>query len=538
MKLAVFFFTMCCFSVFSQDDFSIRKTDSTLTGESNTKRILIERFIYQNRILPIESYFRDRLFIENRADVPTFPMENGNTFYFESVSDTKKRYSNVGYFLFNRELVQLHDKNNYLWITPLLDVSLGRDLVADTLKKISQNTRGVRIEGNFNNRVLFTTSFYENQAVLPNYAAQYALSKGEFFPNQSNGTYSQVNAVISGAARTKPFETNGFDYAYAVGSVLVRITDKMNVSWGNNSLFVGSGYRSMLWSDHSLGAMNLRFQWKFADKWSFQMVRMRGMNLMRRIGGVNGEAFYEPTSLSMSTLYFSPTPKISIGLFEGGVWNRGDSIQKSAVSPLYFIPLPGASTLEESVNGNSNTVLGLDGNVHTKIGRFYGQFALNPFIEKSSLFQVGVRLFTRRLPGSWIQAEYNEAGEKSYASANPRMNYASNNLPLAHPAGTNFREFLVRTNYEINHWYASASFHYYPKQAEQSLLLPVYQSTAPTFQTVVLTVFETGYKFNRTYGLECFAQFRYRKSDGTTVMEGSWLSAGIRTAIRNHYFDY
>lgn len=227
-----------------------------------------------------------------------------------------------------------------------------------------------------------------------------------------------------------------------------------------------------------------------------------------------------------------------IGLFEGGNWYRGDSIHKTAPSALYFVPLPGVSALEENINGKSNTVFGLDGNVHLKNALFYGQFALNPFVEKSALFQAGVRLHHPKFAGSWIQLEFNQANQNAYTSSNPRVNYASYNLPLAHPAGTNFREFLVRTNYEYNHFFVSASFHYYPKQVEQATLLPVYTTIPQTFQKVVLTVIETGYKFNRNYGLEVFAQFRYRKSDGTSVAEASWVSAGLRTAIRNHYYDY
>lgn len=498
------------------------------------------RKVLPDRMLPMESYFRDKMLTAHYWCPATFPVENSESNYLSNNSDTKNRYSDFGYFLFNKELVELKDKNNYLWITPLLDLSLGRDLTADSLKKISQNTRGVRIEGNFNNRVLFTTAFYENQAILPNYAAQYALSKGEFYPNQSNGTYSQVNAVISGAARTKPFDANGFDYAYAVGAVMVRINKNMKVTWGNNSLFVGSGYRSMLWSDHSPGAMNLRFQWKINKYINYQFVRMRGINMLRRIGGVNGEAFYEPTSLSMSTIYIRLKEVVQIGLFEGGVWDRGDSISKKRVDAAYFIPLPGASAIAESGSGRSNTVIGLDGSAHLRFANIYGQFAMNPFVDKSSVMQAGVRFifFEASVTGGWLQFEYNQAAKNAYTSNNPRMNYASYNLPLAHPAGTNFQEFLVRAHYEDRAFYGAASFHYYPKQVEQSTLLPINQVQNQTFKSVALVVLETGYKFNRAYGLECFAQFRYRKSEGTTVMESSWFSAGIRTAIRNHYFDY
>jgi len=491
-----------------------------------------------NRVLPMESYFRDRILIMPGNYSHVFPLTDRETGYFRTVQNDKPRYSNVGLYLYNRELIQLQDGNSQLWITPLMDVSVGKDLTADSMSRISQNTRGIRVEGMFKNRVFFTTSFYENQAILPDYARAYALSKGELYPAQSNGTYSQINAMISGAARTKPFGDNGFDYAYAVGSVTVRLGGNMDVTWGNSSLFVGSGYRSMLWSDHSAGGMNLRFRWKFSRRFEYQFVRMRGLNMLRRIGGINGEAFYEPTSLSMSTLYFHPTPNSSIGLFEGGMWYRGDSITKQAPSGLYFVPLPGASAIEEATGGKSNTVLGLDGSIRTGFAVFYGQFALNPFVEKSSVFQVGTRIFNRKYRGAFIQLEYNQADEKSYISSNPRMNYASYNLPLAHPAGTNFQEILFRGNFEYKDFFIAPALHYYPKQQEQSTLLPVYSTAVPTSQKVILTVIELGYKFNRAYGLECFGQFRYRKSDGTQVFESSWISAGIRTAIRNHYFDY
>src|SRR6218665_3034301 len=520
--------TFLATTVFIQAQDSIAESallPDQIAGITSAKRI---GFVMPNRPIPIESYFRDRIFVSGNNFSPVFALMADESAYFGDVYNYKTRYSMVGVFLYNRELIQLNDKGNYLWITPLFDISMGKDLTADSLNKISQNTRGARIEGNFGNRVFFTTSFYENQAIFPDYARAYALSKGEFYPNPSNGTYSQVNAVISGAARTKPFGDNGFDYAYAVGAVTVKIRSNMSVTWGNTSLFVGSGYRSMLWSDHSLGAMNLRFQWKISNRFDYQLVRMRGMNMLRRIGGINGEAFYEPTSLSMSTLYFHPTHNSSIGLFEGGMWYRGDSITKKTVSPLYFVPLPGASSIEEATNGKSNTVIGLDGNIRTRFALFYGQFALNPFVEKSSLFQVGTRIYSNKWKGAFVQLEYNQADQKSYTSSNPRMNYNSYNLPLAHPAGTDFQEVLFRGNFEYKDFFVAPAIHYYPKQQEQSTLLPVYSTNVMVnSQKVILTVLEFGYKFNRAYGLECFGQFRYRKAEGTQVHESSWISAGI-----------
>lgn len=538
MKL---FLATCCLIAFSlaaqQSDMPLNdpaRKDSTTTDQESQLVIRIET---SQRVLPIESYFRDRLLL-NSSYLPLFPINDETGQYNRMVTDTKPRYSDVGHYLYNRELIQIKERNNQLWITPLFDISMGRDLTADSMQKITQNTRGVRMEGSFNSRVFFSTAFFENQAILPDYAAAYAKSKGEFYPNQGASTYFQQNAVISGAARTKPFGDNGFDYAYAVGFVSVKLANHMSLSVGNNSLFVGSGYRSMLWSDHSLGAMNIRYQYNFARRWWFQVVRMRGMNMLRRLGNTNAEAYYEPTSLSMSSVYYSPSKNIQIGLFEGGVWDRGDSLYKKAVSPWYYVPLPGASLLGETIDGRSNTVLGIDANVRADFGMFYGQFAMNPMVEKSTLFQLGMRLNVFDFPGAFVQVEYNQAGEKSYVSNNPRMNYASYNLPLAHPAGTDFQELLFRGNFEYDHWFVSTAFHYYPKQVEQSVLLPIYTTDLHTYRKVVLSITEIGYHFNRSYGLDAFVQFRYRKGDGTTVNESSWISAGIRTAIRNHYYDY
>jgi len=535
MRLSLLLCSLLSFVSLAQDILETVDPIQTVVAKSD-KRKPVDALM-SNRVLPVESCFRDRMLL-GMSFIPAFPVQNSKVMFFEQVTDYTPRYATFGHYLYNRELIEIKEDESKLWITPLFDISYGKDLVADSLRKISQNTRGVRMEGNFSNKVFFSTSFFENQAILPDYAGAYASSKGEFYPSTGDSSYYQQNATISGAARTKPFETNGFDYAYAVGFVSIRLPKQMTVSIGNNSLFVGSGYRSMLWSDHSLGAMNIRYQWDIGSKWSFQVVRMKGMNMMRRLGSVNAEAYYEPTALSMSTLYFQPVQNVSIGLFEGGVWYLGDSLLKSPVSPLYFVPLPGASILEEASNGKSNTVLGLDGKVRTKFALFYGQFGMNPMVEKSNLFQVGTRLYNFNWPGTFVQFEYNQADEKAYTANNPRMNYASYNLPLAHPSGTNFQEFLFRGNYEMGHVFFSTALHYYPKQVEQSVLLPVYSTVNATFRKVILSVTEFGYHFNRAYGLDAFVQFRYRKGEGTVTNEASWISAGIRTAIRNHYYDY
>ncbi len=322
--------------------------------------------------------------------------------------------------------------------------------------------------------------------------------------------------------------------------IRLNVTEKWKVYWGNQPLFVGSGHRSLLWSDNGVAAMNLRMTYRFSKKWDLQFVRARGLNLLRRPIAVNGEAYYEPKSLSFSTLYFHPSEKWSIGLFEGGVWNRGDSLQSTPISPVYFIPLPGSALLQEQLNKKAYSLIGLDLNWTGNKIVVYGQAALNFATKNSAVYQAGTRLhlFKNRL--SFIQLEYNHADKNAYQSSDPRIHYANYNLPIAHPAGNQFDEVIIRLNWEMNHWFVSAQSSIYVNQSDNyKSLLPIYQLDVNSNQQVYNQLVEAGYRFNRSYGFEIFGNFRYRFVDRNGPnSETTLFNVGIRTAINNHYTDF
>lgn len=493
------------------------------------------------RVLPIGSYFKDVSLKNSGNFSPVFPIQDKSTNYYAATQDSIKRYSIIGYYLFQRELIEIQTENGKLWITPLLDVRIGQQF-ADSTSRISQNTRGVRLEGALGKNIFFSTSFYENQAVFENYVGAYITQRGEQYVNPSDSSYYTQNGVVPGAARTKFFKDNGFDYAYAIGHLNWNINKKLSVSWGNQSLFVGSGHRSMLWSDNSVPAMNLRVSYAFSEKWDLQFVRMRGLNLLRRPNTINVEAYYEPKSLSFTTLYFKPSKKITIGLFEGGSWYRGDSIHKTAIQAAYFIPLPGAATVQEAVSKDCYSLLGIDFNVHpSKTIQFYGQFGLNIFTNSSEVAQIGTRIFPlKSSPLSFFQVEWNYANTQAYTSSNPRSNYSSYNLPIAHPMGKNLNELLVRLNYEWKNLFVTVSSSNYLKQSgNYTSLMPVNKNEVNSVQRIFNESAELGYRINRSYGLEIFGAFRYRMAK-TTVENYSamWISLGLRTQLSNHYFDF
>lgn len=503
------------------------------------------------RMLPIGSDFKDAVFLtapNYESGIPeqdTYWQLTGPSFfpvgdfkYYDMMTEKKNRYSNFGYILHKRELIEIRDTNATIWITPLFDLSFGVEL-QDTAPKRYQNTRGARIEGRIGYKLFFTTSFYENQAILPSYVSDYVSQRGEQYPNMGDSTYGTQNAVIPGSARTKPFKVNGYDYAYATGMVSWLALKNLTIHFGNQPVFVGSGHRSLLWSDNSVGMMNLRAVYN-VRRWNFQFVRARGLNLLRRPEATNGEAYYEPKSISIATVHLRPTPNISIGLFEGGMWYRGDSISQKAIQPLYFLPLPGAAAIQESVdNASAYALTGIDFRSYIKGHVLYGQFALNPAKSNSIVYQAGVRVFPLKNRNLMVQLEYNHADDQAYLASIPRLNYGNYNLPVAHPAGNAFDELLLRCSWQQNHWFALVQTNYYLHQSsDATLLMPVNKTTTSYDRQVLNQYVELGYRFNRTYGLDVFAGFRYRYANDPQTYERAWISAGIRTQLNNHYFDF
>lgn len=496
----------------------------------------------QHRMVPIGASFKDITFAPTSAQLTgpaVFPLSEKDAPIYSVLQDTQKRYSIVGYYLYQRELIEVKDKKTKLWITPLFDISYGLEL-EDTNQKRYQNTRGARLEGLLGKHIFFTTSFYENQALLPSYVRDYIQQRGEAYLNSADSSYVISNAVVPGAARTKPFKETGFDYGYATGMMSLFATSKLTVHWGNMPLFVGSGHRSMLWSDNSVGAMNLRVRYQFNKKWDLQMVRARGLNLLRRQEASNGEAYYEPKSLSFTTLYFQPVESFSIGIFEGGVWNRGDSISQRPIQALYFVPLPGSATAQQSIDKTSAlAVLGLDfkWNVFNQV--IYGQFAASNGKQLGLAYQLGVRLYPTENPFFQIQLEYNHADATTYSSNTSRVNYSNYNLPIAHPMAAGFDELIIRFTGEKKHFFTTIQANiYFNQNANWSQLLPANTNTFYSNNQVLNVVLEAGYRFNRTYGFELFGAFRYRYSDRVGFDTRTWISAGLRMNLTNHYFDF
>jgi hypothetical protein len=241
---------------------------------------------------------------------------------------------------------------------------------------------------------------------------------------------------------------------------------------------------------------------------------------------------------------YQPNSKINISLFEGTVWNRGDSITSHASHPLFYNPIPVVSTLAFNGKDKLNSLLGI--NVGIQMAdkhNAYGQLAVNGSDFSKIGFQVGYRGYNFfGLSDFMVQVEYNNVPLGLYQAPNSRLNYSHYNMSLGHSRGNGFQEILVRSNYEFKRFYADLSVSYYMFENYDEIdLLPVKKPliwyNSETFD-VLNTSIEIGYRFNRKMNFTLFGSALIR---GTTKLDQRNTAAfniGMRTGLNNHYKDF
>ena len=498
----------------------------------------------QQNYLPLHSFYKDQLFANKLAQPYNggsfFPVRESNYDLISAINDSSKQYYTFTHVLFQKHLIEIKGDDYFLTIDPVLDFSMGKNLADTIQRRLFQNTRGFRVEGDFFHNFSFATSVYENQARFNPYESFYYSSMGELYP-QSDSSYLTQNAVIPGAGRTKPFKGDAFDYASAFGYFVYTPIKTLAISIGNNMQFVGDGYRSLLLSDNSFNAPYFRTDWEIHPKFSFTYMRSRHLNLMRRPAFGAAESYYESKGYSVNYFTYKPTHKLSFSLFESGNWNRGDSITSKNVHPLFYNPLPVLSGL---VLKNKNEVVSLLGlNLSFQLAknhRVYGQFALNDYNSQKTAFQLGYRGYNYFGVGDFmLQAEYNYVANGTYESDNKRLNNTHFNLPIAHVKGNGFQEFLVRSNYEYKRAYIDLTLVYYlTTNYASTSLLPIYENIPRSSNAILYEHVEVGYRFNRKMNLMLFANWTYRTESNATILGTNSIQFGLRTGFMNHYKDF
>ncbi len=493
------------------------------------------------QLLPLHSFYKDQVFA-NKLDKSLnngsfFPINELDYNLISAINDSSKQYYDFTYILFQKHLIEVKGEDYTLSIDPILDMSLGKNLSDTVSRKLFQNTKGVRIQATLFKNFAFSASIYENQARFNPYENQYYSAIGELYP-QADSTYLTQNAVVPGGGRTKPFKGDAFDYAAAVGYFVYSPVKNVQITAGNNTQFIGDGYRSVLLSDNSFFAPYFRIDWQFHPKFSFSYLRSKHLNLMRRMVSSSVEVNYEQKGYSVNYFTYKPNEKLNISLFESGNWNRGDSLSSRAAHPLFYNPVPFVSGLALKNKNEVVSLLGLNiGFQLAKNHRVYGQVAMNDFNSSKLAGQIGYRGYNYFGIGDFmLQVEYNYVAQETYEADNRRLNNVHFNLPVAHIKGNGFQEFLIRTNYEYKRMYVDVLATYYMlSNYSNESLLPVYESFARNSNQIFYSSVELGYRFNRKMNLMIFGNWTYRTETNSTLLGTNSFQVGIRTGFMNQY---
>lgn len=464
-------------------------------------------------------------------------------------TDSSEYYFDVTRILFSRHLIHFKKKQFEVMIDPLFnfefgeEVSLSSEKRKDREQRLRVNTRGVRLQGNITDKVSFMASFYENQAVYPEYIRRFI------------GTRN----VVPGMGRAKSYGPIGADFAMSSGYVVVKPTSFLAIQYGHDKNFVGHGYRSLLLSDNSLNYPHLRVTWSaLNNKLQYTSVFGKIQSLRRMPMGETREPNFVPKGFSYNYLSFMPWKFLEIGLYESFTWKMYDPETESrtpfiasTINPVILV-----NTFGYGLRGENNGLVGINARFQPfKEVQVYGQAMLDDLIADKYGFQVGVKWFDALIPNLGIQLEYNHVESYTYGHEEPLRSYTHNNEYLAHPWGAGFDEALGFVNYRWRRLQAELKVIYgqyqqdyapgtgtkrtnYGKEILRSEtdLMEGYPSNLATH---FAQDFRVSYVVNPRYNLMINAGVMNRAvTSEFHNAKSTYIYIGLRTFIDNQYFDF
>jgi hypothetical protein len=462
-------------------------------------------------------------------------------------ADYSKQYYWITQKLFKENFLIFKGDDFWCAVDPIVDLEMGHDFQIDSMHYKLWNTRGIRVQAKFLDKVSFVTTFYETQATLPDYQKSFFQNHGEFVLNGALTTYKQVNAVVPGYARTKNFKTNGYDFAFAEGYLTISPNRNFNVQFGNGNHFIGNGYRSLLLSDNSTNYPFLKLETNLLNgRIQYHVMYNVMTNLYRLKYFETPEATYERKLGAFHFLEFAVTQKFNVGIFEGAVWRHTDSLGTHKPDPLFANPLILSNSL---IKGESdpvyNSILGLNASYSFFKTILYGQAVIDH--GKISAYQAGIKSYDVLIPKLDLQFEYNHADQNTYLTENKRYNYSHANLSLAHPLTGAFDELVFRINYQYKRWFVQNHTTYSARYENDTLnfggniLEPVSDIALQFYdrKKVFYNQFEIGYRFNKRYNFQTYVGYLYRNDNAQLSSSVTqYIYFGFRTRLRNKRFDY
>ena len=337
----------------------------------------------------------------------------------------------------------------FIKINPILNLKYGG--AGNNEDPLFQNTRGIAIRGEIDNKIYFYTSLFENQRRFNDYIED-RIDQFQAIPGQ--GFYKDFQSRLFDSIK-------GWDYFNTQAYVGFNISKSVGLELGHGKNFIGNGYRSLLLSDLGHNYFYLKFNTQF---W-----KLRYQNIFAELSAlghadVPGEVLLPKKYMAAHYLSFNFSSKFSIGIFEAIVFGRQDHFEFQYLNPVIFY-----RSIEGMLNSPDNVLIGLNSAWNIRAGiQLYGQLMIDEFkvdqISEGSGWwgnkygaQIGLKYFNilgiDHLDG---RIEYNLVRPYTYAhrdtlegfSNRALASFSHYNQPLAHPLGSNFKEWVLHLRYQ------------------------------------------------------------------------------------------
>lgn len=345
----------------------------------------------------------------------------------------------------------MHVKKDYsarpLRITPILDASFTyRKEGSDLLYQFGQ---GVYASGNLGKKAGFELS---------------AILYEQNFGDMGNAVL-QTYKLVPGHNRYLWRSGANAGYLSVRGYAYWRPLKWLTLKAGNDKQFIGDGGRSFLLSENAAAYPFLQTRlniWKI--NYTHQVLFMR--DVIPDSGAMRFSKY-----ATMHTLSINATKKLNLYIFEAVVWRAQDSVRHRSFDVTYLNPFLFFRPVEFNMGSPDNVLMGIGGKwIIGKQSFVYGQFMLDEFKLKEIkankgwwankyAYQVGFKTFGLfKKYKSVFLAEYNHCRPFTYSHSYTLQNYGYLYRPLAHPIGSNFREFYTCFSMALpKQWYIDAS---------------------------------------------------------------------------------
>lgn len=427
--------------------------------------------------------------------------------------------------LFHEHFLILDSGGVILTVDPAFNFEVGTDMASKMVDEAQpayyKNTRGAIIRGSILGKAGFVSSFYENQAVFPDYL----------------DTYIATNEVVPGQGRVKELE-EGFDYAMASGSFFYTPGKHLQLIAGHGKHFIGDGYRSLFLSDNAFNYPYFRSNLLFwEERISYTFLLTSFQSLYRLPVSADTEPPFMRKTGNFHYLSWKAGDRFRLGFFEAGVYQSVDSAGRDRFQLNSLNPLPVTHLLHEADERQVH-MAGLDARFQMSSAlALYTQLLLSEEYAEGIGFQLGLNWIR---PGrSSFRIEYNDvpAYASGVSSATPDTEHY--NQYITHLAGADFRELLAMAFIRRNRFFLRLKANYIDYKKKVTPGLPAGANLAFYPQTdVQVQEGALGWIINPANGMNVSIGILNRNNYINLLNNTSYLYFALRTNLPSAYYDF